>query len=232
MVKAGGRRERSIGDRRSQIEALYRRYASGVGGYVLARTADPELAEAITARVFTLVVRRFEQCRGSHAAWLWSIVRNELARHFRSRKRHGELHDRLIDGADRPDARAQQTETQQRLHEALKQLPEEEHEIIYMKFFQDMANKEIAAALGMTANHVGVKAYRTLKQLREMMESEDPDGVKSDDAMRGLTGNPGSGGAGGAGGTGGAGETGGTGDNTKPGAGEGGELGLGLEGAG
>ena len=34
----------------------------------------------------TVVVRNIEQCNGSPVAWLWSIVRSELARHFRDRK--------------------------------------------------------------------------------------------------------------------------------------------------
>ena len=41
------------------MERLFRQYGRGVGGYLLARTGDPELAEEITARVFLTVVRRY-----------------------------------------------------------------------------------------------------------------------------------------------------------------------------
>ena len=67
-------------DARDDIEQLFRRYGRGVGSYVLTRVGDPELAEEITARVFLTVVRRFDQVRGREAAWLWAIVRSELAR--------------------------------------------------------------------------------------------------------------------------------------------------------
>jgi DNA-directed RNA polymerase specialized sigma24 family protein len=69
-------------DRRQKVEVLYRRYGKGVASFVLARVGDPHVAESITAGVFLLVVRRFEQCRGSPIAWLWSIVRTEVARYF------------------------------------------------------------------------------------------------------------------------------------------------------
>src|SRR5437764_4102078 len=73
-------------DRRDGIERLFRKYGKGVGSYVYARLGDADLAESITSAVFLVVVRRFEQCRSSPAGWIWSIVRSELARHFRDRR--------------------------------------------------------------------------------------------------------------------------------------------------
>ena len=73
------------GDQRGEIEWLFRQYGKGVGSYLLARVGDPELAEEITARVFLAVVRHYAQRRGSAVAWLWAIVRSELARHYRRR---------------------------------------------------------------------------------------------------------------------------------------------------
>jgi RNA polymerase sigma-70 factor (ECF subfamily) len=148
-----------------------------VGGYVVARTGDPELGETITAQVFALVVRKFDQCRGSPAAWLWAIVRSELARHFRDRKRHQRI-DAAFDGAlidprPTPAQAMHETERHGQLHEALEQLDEDEHTIVYMKFFQDLPNFEIAQALNVTANLIGVKIHRTLKKLRDLMETPE-----------------------------------------------------------
>ena len=162
---------------------MFHRYARGVGGYVVARTGDPDLAETITAEVFCNVVRKFEQCRGSHAAWLWTIVRNELARHFRSkqaRRDRARLDDTtsagLVDGGQSPEGVLGQRESHARLHEALKQLDAEQHTIVFMKYFQDQPNTAIAEALGITANHVGVKIHRTIKRLRELMGDEREEG--------------------------------------------------------
>jgi len=146
----------------------------------MARTGDAELAESITAQVFAIVVRKFDQCRESPAAWLWSIVRNELAAHFRSQRgRHGQVSldggfdHGLVDGDPTPDDVLHQQESADRLHEALKQLDEEQHTIVYMKFFQDLPNVEIAEALGITANSIGVKIHRTLKRLRDLLEADE-----------------------------------------------------------
>src|SRR5687767_9205940 len=73
------RRQRGAGlisdERRAKVEELFMRHAKGVAGYVLARVGDAEVAEVVTSSVFEIVVRRIDQCRGSPAAWLWSIVR-------------------------------------------------------------------------------------------------------------------------------------------------------------
>lgn len=156
--------------RQNLIEDLFRTYARGIGGYVMARVGDAELAEAITSRVFMIVVRSVGQCKGSPVAWLWSIVRSELARHFRDRKHHAPLHESLPDGAAEPLEQLADREMQERTRDALQRLSEDTQQLIYMKFFQGMANKDIAAATGLTASNVGVLIHRALKQLRSYLE--------------------------------------------------------------
>ncbi len=43
--------------RRDMVDALFRRYARGVGSYVLARVGNRDIAETITSAVFLIVVR-------------------------------------------------------------------------------------------------------------------------------------------------------------------------------
>jgi DNA-directed RNA polymerase specialized sigma24 family protein len=59
---------------------------------------------------------------------------------------------------------------------ALERLPADLHEIVYMKFFLDMRNLDIAEATGLSSSHVGVKVHRTLRQLRRLLQ-ESPAGV-------------------------------------------------------
>lgn len=156
--------------RRDRIETLFRDYSRGIGSYVYARVGDAELAETITSRVFLIVVKNIEQCRGTAVAWLWSIVRSELARHFRDRKQHVAIDESVPDPADEPSERAARQEMATRTKAALGRLSEEHQKLVYMKFFQGMQNKEIAAALGLTASNVGVLIHRILKQLRVYLE--------------------------------------------------------------
>jgi RNA polymerase sigma-70 factor, ECF subfamily len=142
-----------------------------VGSYCQARLGNAELAEEITSRVFVAVVRHFGDVRGSAAGWLWSIVRSELTNHYRSRPLNSSSIEALQCGAKSPAEHAENEELQRQLHFALQQISEAEQQIIYMKFFQDMPNHEIAEAAGLSASNVGVIVFRALKRLRQLMES-------------------------------------------------------------
>jgi RNA polymerase sigma factor (sigma-70 family) len=157
-------------DRRKRIEELFRNYGRGVGSYVLARVGNADVAETITSNVFLIVVRRIEQCRASPAAWLWSIVRSELARYFRSRRPTVAIDESFIDPSAQPAEAAESSEMQSRTRVALARLSDEQQGIIYLKFYLDMPNGEIATALGISASNVGVIVHRAVKRLRELME--------------------------------------------------------------
>ncbi|HET6247684.1 MAG TPA: sigma-70 family RNA polymerase sigma factor [Tepidisphaeraceae bacterium] len=157
-------------ERATQVEELFRQYGRGVGSYIMARVGNADVAETITSNVFMIVVRRIEQCRSSPAAWLWSIVRSELARHFRQHRPTVELDERLCDPALSPPEVAARNEMQERMRIAIHKLGEEQQRIIYLKFFLDVPNTEIAAELRLSASNVGVIIHRAMKQLRELME--------------------------------------------------------------
>ncbi|MDB5354619.1 MAG: sigma-70 family polymerase sigma factor [Phycisphaerales bacterium] len=141
-----------------------------MGSYVLARVGNVDVAETITSNVFLIVVRRIEQCRGSPAAWLWSIVRTELARHFRSRRPTVMIDESYADPAAQPSEAAELNEMQARTRAALEELSDEQQSIIYLKFYLDVPNSEIATTLGISASNVGVIVHRAVKRLRELME--------------------------------------------------------------
>jgi RNA polymerase sigma-70 factor (ECF subfamily) len=152
------------------MEQIFQRYAEGVGSYMLARVGSAELAEELTARVFVLVVQRHAQCRGNVAGWVWSIARSVLARHFRSRGRLRAPPPPSMDSVPDPGVSAEIREMRDRLPEALAELDDRQREIVYLKYFQDLSNREIAEATGITPSNVGVVLHRALKRLRELME--------------------------------------------------------------
>lgn len=168
---------------RLAIERLFNTYAKGVGSYVLARVAERQTAENITSRVFLNVVAKIDQCRGSPAAWLWSIVRNEVARYYRDRRPTASLDatvDVRIDPCGTPAEQAADHEMQIRLHLAMNQLNDEQQQLVYMKFFQAMPNTDIAKATGLSAANVGVVVHRAIKRLRELMTSAPGAGYTPD----------------------------------------------------
>jgi len=159
-------------EQRGQIERLFADHGPGVGSFLLSQVRDAELAEELTARVFLAVVRAFHQCSGSPAAWLWTIVRNELARHFRDRRPTATELPEPEDPSGPSDGPAHRREAEADMHAALARLAEDQQRILYLKFFQDMPNTDIAVALGLTATNVGVLVHRALRRLRDLLPSD------------------------------------------------------------
>jgi RNA polymerase sigma-70 factor (ECF subfamily) len=154
---------------RKKIEDLFLRHAAGVSRYVRLRVGSAELAEEITARVFLTAARHVHQQNGSAIGWLWAILRSELARHFRQRQLERCPAD-LAASEALPAEEAERKETAGLLRACLAKLPDDEQELISLKFFLGLSNQEIAQTLGLTPNHVGVKVHRVLKELRKRLQ--------------------------------------------------------------
>jgi RNA polymerase sigma-70 factor (ECF subfamily) len=109
------------------------------------------------------------QQNGSAVGWLWAILRSELARHFRQRPLASCPAD-LLSNEALPAAEVERKETAALLRACLAKLPDDEQELISLKFFLGLSNQEIAHALGLKPNHVGVKVHRVLKELRNLLQ--------------------------------------------------------------
>ncbi len=163
-------RERPLdAELRDEIERFFFQHRRGVGSYALARVCDADEAESITSRVFLTVVRRWHQCRSSRAGWLWAIVRSEIARHFRDLRRNERLDNEISDPSRSPLEVVQHSEAITQMHLAIQQLTDEQREIVYMKFFQRMRNKDIASATGRSAENIGVMVHRALRRLKQLL---------------------------------------------------------------
>ena len=65
----------------------------------------------------------------------------------------------------RPDELAARMETAGRLQSAMRMLPLPLRQVMVLAF-EGLSNEEIAAVLGLTANHVGVRLHRGKARLR------------------------------------------------------------------
>ena len=164
----------------AQLENLFHRHAAGLGSYFLARTGDPELAEELTSRVFVLAVERIGQCRDNPAGWLFAVAQSVFSRRLRELRRPAPP-ARAPEQRD-PGSAAEARELYSRLTEVIAELNEQQQQIVYLKYFQDMGNSEIAKSTGLTPVHVAVVLHRALKRLREMLDALDKDEAKEGSA--------------------------------------------------
>jgi RNA polymerase sigma-70 factor (ECF subfamily) len=153
------------------FERLYRCSRDDVYAYVASLLRDAPAAEEVTAAAFERAYRkrnRFDPERGEPRAWLFGIARNAALDELRRRGRLAELSAEPADlqSADAAEG-AEQSERRLAVSAALERLEAHERELIALKFFAGLENREIARVLGIGESNAGTKLHRAMTKLRE-----------------------------------------------------------------
>lgn len=142
--------------------------------YLLMLTADPALAEDLTAETFEKALRswrRYDPRRGSERTWLCRIGRNVALDHFRAevRRRRREERYALEDaqGGEPPIEYGFSPE----VDSALSSLSAAEREVLALRIVLDLDAGTAAGVLGITRTACSMRLARALAKLEERMES-------------------------------------------------------------
>lgn len=152
---------------------LYDHYVQPVYAYLYSRVGSAPEAEDITAQTFLAAlegINRYHD-QGYFAAWLFSIAHHKMVEYFR--KQHRQLP--LLAAEQVPAAvdTLQQMITSERsaaLQQLIKDLPEEERELIRLRYVADLHFSEIAALLGRTEESTKKTLYRLLDRIHMQLE--------------------------------------------------------------
>lgn len=155
---------------------LYDRH--GGAAYSLARriVGDPAVAEDVTQEAFLSLWRsgaRFDPTRGSVRSWTLGIVRNRaidaLRRSAGPAPKLDLDDDALLDQQAAPvatDAEVIRRETADRVRGALRQLPDEQSQVIGLAYFGGFTHVEIAEMLNMPLGTVKGRMRLGLERIR------------------------------------------------------------------
>lgn len=158
-------------------EAMYWQLLPRIYNYHRYRVGNNMTAQDLTSTTFIRAWRfrhKYNNKLGQFEAWLFTIARNVAMDYLRAQSPEIVSIDTLYHLAD--DQLVEQ-EIQKRLafaelYRQLTRLPAREQEIIALKFGADMTNRAIAQALNISESNIGTILYRTIRKLREQLESE------------------------------------------------------------
>lgn len=156
--------------------ALYDLYFDQIYRYIYRRVGQKDAVYDLTSQTFFDAlshIKNFEWRGYSFSSWLYKIAHNNVLKWYRDNtKVH--LTD-LVEGETIPDQNInhpeelQKRQTQAEVQKVLKQLNSEEREIIRLKFFEEVSNIEMAEILGVSPNHIGVKVFRALQRVKQLL---------------------------------------------------------------
>ena len=141
--------------------------------YVIARNAAD--AEDAAQDGFVKAWRALGRFRAGapFKPWLLQIVANEARNRRRSAGRRAHLALRAAteepsgDAAPSPEAALLSAETRETLLAAVNQLPDDQREILSLRYFLELTEQEVAETLGIPQGTVKSRTARALERLRE-----------------------------------------------------------------
>jgi RNA polymerase sigma-70 factor (ECF subfamily) len=157
------------------FEALFSRYRSRLYGFLLRRVGD-SVADDLFQETWLRVVRsrdRFDP-RRRFSTWLFQIA-NNLARDRGRRlavrsKARGELVDRAQRAEPSPHRAAKPQEDRIDVAKRIEALPERQREVLLLRYYQQMSEREIAEVVGIPQGTVKSRLHTAIRTLRTAEE--------------------------------------------------------------
>jgi RNA polymerase sigma-70 factor (ECF subfamily) len=153
---------------------IYDDYYAKIYEYCYLRTGDRAASEDLAADVFLEAlrgIRRYRYRGVPLSAWLYKIARNLTADHLQRKKRRptvplgNEPDNPRLSSPDRSDERAVWQDV---LH-AIRELTEDQQQVILLRFFHGLSHDEVAAAMDRKPGAVRVLQNRALTALRRIV---------------------------------------------------------------
>jgi RNA polymerase sigma-70 factor (sigma-E family) len=164
-------------DRRAALAELYARHAGRAGRLAYLLTADSDLAQDLAQEAFTRLITRFRRLRNPDAVdvYLRRCVVNLARNHWRRTGRERAYVRREGPVAQQRTAGQPDLEMRDALWQALQRLPYRQRAALVLRFFEDLSERQTAAALRCAVGTVKSLVSRGLQALREEMDDADQD---------------------------------------------------------
>ena len=158
--------ERARDGDEDSLRLLYLRYSNSVFSYVCSIVRDEHAAEDITQTVFARLparLRNYEPRLTPFGAWITRVAHNVSIDHLRAQ--------RQVPSAEVLDPRASYEDlSRERLaaiREALDVLPQDQREVLTLRFVVGMSAKEIGERLGRTERAIHALQHRGRRRLKD-----------------------------------------------------------------
>ena len=157
-----------------RFQALYDRWAVPAYQYFYHRTAEMASAEDLTSQLFLAALQALPRYkhRGHFAAWLFTIARNLVKEHYRKMGREVplEVAQALASPSD-PAAEFSQEDEIHRLVRLVRSLPQEEQELIRLRYVANLSFADMAILLGKRQDSVKKSLYRLQALLHAVLQN-------------------------------------------------------------
>ncbi|MBS4218718.1 RNA polymerase sigma factor [Bacillus sp. FJAT-49711] len=159
----------------SELERLYKEIQPKIYAFFYIKTSDKSAAEDLTHDVFYEAIRGIHSFSGKSTlqTWIFSIAKNILRKHYRSKKYATGLQEKLtLDVPELPNTPEDvyiTKEGQVNLLQKISSLDEIQQEIVTLRLYGELSFKEIGELINKSENYVRVTFHRAKLRLQKEM---------------------------------------------------------------
>lgn len=155
--------------RRARFEALAAEVYEPLQRYVR-RRIDAAAADDVVSDTLLVCWRRLDDIpEDAGLPWTLGVARRCLANDRRGERRQANVGHRLAAQPIVPPGAADETDLGAELHTALAELPDTDREIVLLWAWEGLPPRDIAVAMGLSANAVSIRLHRVKQRLAERL---------------------------------------------------------------
>ena len=159
----------------SAISKLIERHKRRVRDYIYMMVKDNDVADDIFQETFIKVIRVIDEGRytdnGKFLSWVLRIAHNQVIDHFRACKQNKQVNESESGYNVLGSLRFAEKTIEDELISSL--LPEEQREVVMMRYYSGMSFKEIAEQTGVSINTALGRMRYALINLRRMIREKE-----------------------------------------------------------
>ena len=169
----------AVGGDSSAFGSLYDHYHPMIYRFVLVKVGRREEAEDITHQVFLSAwqnVGGYKHRGHPFSSWLYQIARNQVIDHYRAKKSEVNIENIDPEYFAVPAATHFDISTKlqmEKVRQAMQSLKQDYQDVVIMRFIEDISLKETAAILKKTEGAIKLIQHRALKELKQLLGSDD-----------------------------------------------------------
>lgn len=164
------------------LAILIKRHQSKIFGFIYSKLSDRDLANDVFQDTFVKVIKTLKSNsyneEGKFLPWVMRIASNLIIDHFRRNKKMPMLRETeefsifcvLKDYSPNIEKQMITTQVEEDLKKIIKELPEDQQEVLMMRIYQDLSFKEISDLTGVSINTALGRMRYALMNIRKVID--------------------------------------------------------------
>lgn len=171
---------------KSAISTLIEKHNRRVRDYVRAMVKDSDVADDITQETFIKAVKVIDEGRytdnGKFLSWILRIAHNRALDYFRAKKSSSSVSEsnagyNILGTIKYADKSVEESiisdQTAEEIRSLVELLPEEQRQVVMLRYYSDLSFKEIAEQTGVSINTALGRMRYALINMRKMMKEKN-----------------------------------------------------------